>query len=171
MGLGGIIVLVLLAAIVAYILVTEKTFRKKPPSDDLFASLPKVGVTLAKAPQDMTERLTPKWQADLCQKLQDEGYVLIGDHINRVNAWIAGEQMRINRIGIRSVKNFQSGTSITNKKQVFVQPQTVRAGHRIFCVTLSSHQVSPSCDLSAALDLETVRILKTGMDTLFTLGE
>ncbi len=54
-----------------------------------------------------------------------------------------------------------------------------RAGHRIFCVTLSSYQVSPSFDLSdgdskkirAALDLEAVRVLSTGTRMFFTLGK
>jgi hypothetical protein len=81
MGLGGDIVLVLLLAIIGYILVTEKTFAKRnPASDNLFANMPKISVTLAKAPQDMTERLTPKWQAEMSQKLQAEGYQLMGDY-------------------------------------------------------------------------------------------
>ncbi len=81
MGPGGVVVLVLLAAVISYILVTEKTFAKKnSSSDNLFANLPKIQVTLAKAPQDMTERLTPKWQAEMSQKLQDEGYQLMGDY-------------------------------------------------------------------------------------------
>src|SRR5579864_5812862 len=81
MGLGGVIVLVLLATVIGYILFTEKPFAKKnPSSDNLFANMPKIQVTLAKAPQDMTERLTPKWQAEMSQKLQAEGYQLMGDY-------------------------------------------------------------------------------------------
>ena len=79
MGLGGVVLIVLIFAIVGYILATEKPFQKNAPSD-LFKSLPKVPLTLVKAPQDMTERLTPKWQADFTQKLQEQGYVLMGDY-------------------------------------------------------------------------------------------
>lgn len=81
MGLGGIILLILLAAIVGYILATEKPFAKKTAdSGNPFGNLPKVAVQLVKAPEDMTERLTPKWQRELCQKLEQEGYILIGDY-------------------------------------------------------------------------------------------
>lgn len=80
MGLGGIVILILLASLVGYIFFTEKTYRKTAGFNDPFAGLPKVSVKLMKAPQDMTERLTPKWQAELCQKLEQEGYVLIGDY-------------------------------------------------------------------------------------------
>ena len=81
MGPGGIVILVLLAAIAGYILFTEKPFMKEGfPAGGPFAGMPKVSVQLVKAPQDMTERLTPKWQAELCQKLEQEGYVLMGDY-------------------------------------------------------------------------------------------
>ncbi|HJT25398.1 MAG TPA: hypothetical protein VJ873_12550 [bacterium] len=81
MGIGGIVILVLLAAIVGYILVTEKPFSKKSAgSQSPFEGLPKISIQLVKAPEDMTERLTPKWQRELCQKLEQEGYVLIGDY-------------------------------------------------------------------------------------------
>ena len=81
MGFGGVIILVLLLAIVGYILVTERTFQKREPSPgDLFGGLPKISVQLVKAPEEMTERLTPKWQRDLCQKLEQEGFTLLGDY-------------------------------------------------------------------------------------------
>ena len=81
MGLGGIIILILLAAIVGYILATEKPFAKKAAdSGNPFGNLPKVAVQLVKAPEDMTERLTPQWQRDLCRKLEQEGFILIGDY-------------------------------------------------------------------------------------------
>lgn len=80
MGFGGLIILILLVAIGGYILLTEKPFEKKAPSlQDLFGGLPKILVQLVKAPEDMTERLTPKWQAELTQKLREEGYELLGD--------------------------------------------------------------------------------------------
>ncbi len=81
MGLGGVIVLLLFALIVAYILYTEKYFHHaKSGSDSPFAGLPKVQVNLVQAPLDMTERLTPKWQKDYTQKLKDQGYHLMGDY-------------------------------------------------------------------------------------------
>jgi hypothetical protein len=80
MGPGGIVVLLLLAGIVVYILAAEKTFQKKKPSeDDLFASLPKMGVILEKAPQAVEGQMPP-WQKTLNQKLLDGGYQLIGDY-------------------------------------------------------------------------------------------
>jgi hypothetical protein len=80
MGPGGIVILLLFAGIVTYILIAEKPFQKNPPSsDNPFAGMPKISVQLVKSPQEMTERLTPKWQADLTQKLQEEGYVFLGD--------------------------------------------------------------------------------------------
>jgi len=78
-GLGGVVLIVLIFAIVGYILATEKPLQKNE-NPDLFKDLPKVPLTLVKAPQDMTERLTPKWQADFTQKLQEQGYVLMGDY-------------------------------------------------------------------------------------------
>lgn len=81
MGPGGIVILILLAAIAGYILFTEKKFQKEAAlHGGLFAGLPKVSVQLVKSPQDMTERLTPKWQVELCQKLEQEGYVPLGDY-------------------------------------------------------------------------------------------
>jgi len=80
MGLSGVIILVLLAGIVGYILATEKPFAKKAAaSDNPFGNLPKISVQLVKAPEEMTERLTSKWQRDLCLRLEQEGYGLIGD--------------------------------------------------------------------------------------------
>src|SRR5579883_3342224 len=80
MGVGGFVVLLLIVAAVGYILATEKPFSKKPPSaTNPFGDLPKVSVQLVKAPEEMTERLTPKWQLDLCQKLEQEGFIRIGD--------------------------------------------------------------------------------------------
>lgn len=80
MGLGGIVFLVLAAVLVGYILATEKTFSKKISAPgDLFSKLPKISVQLVKAPEEMTERLTPAWQRELCRKLEQEGYKLIGD--------------------------------------------------------------------------------------------
>jgi len=81
LGTGGIIILVLFAAIVGYILATEKPFSGKPAGlENPFSGLPKISVQLVKAPEEMTERLTPKWQRELCQKLEQEGYRLIGDY-------------------------------------------------------------------------------------------
>lgn len=80
MGPGGIVVLLLLAALIAYILATEKIFRsKKVSEDDLFASLPKMGVILEKAPQAVEGQMPP-WQKTLNEKLLAEGYQLIGDY-------------------------------------------------------------------------------------------
>lgn len=81
MGPGGIAILILLGAVAGYILFTERPLRKKElPPVALFSGLPKISVQLVKSPQDMTQRLTPKWQAELCQKLEQEGYVLMGDY-------------------------------------------------------------------------------------------
>jgi len=84
LGLGGVVVLSLLAAIVIYILSAENpgVFRKRKSValTDPFAHIPKTSVVLEPAPQDMTERLTPPWQAELIQKLQGESYVLLGDY-------------------------------------------------------------------------------------------
>jgi hypothetical protein len=79
-GLGGVVVLALILALLVYILLAEKTFsRRKPSGDDLFAALPKAGVVLEKAPQ-VVESQAPPWQAALGQKLQAEGYRLVGDY-------------------------------------------------------------------------------------------
>lgn len=81
MGLGGVILIVLLFAIVGYILATEKPFTERRPSaEDLFAKLPKMELNLVKAPESMTEALTPKWQKEFTEKLQETGYVLMGDY-------------------------------------------------------------------------------------------
>ncbi len=83
MGPGGIAVLVLIASAAAYILVAEKPFRKKgrsPWDDSPFAGLAKVPLHLVQAPPEMAERLTPPWQAELTQKLRQEGYDLVGDY-------------------------------------------------------------------------------------------
>ena len=81
MGPGGILLLRLIIAVLAYILVTEKTFSKPESStDNPFAGMAKISVQLVKAPQELTERLTPKWQAELTQKLSEEGYLLLGDY-------------------------------------------------------------------------------------------
>src|SRR5580698_3857443 len=81
MGLGGIILLLLVAGTVAYILVTEKTFQEKPPSGgNPFDGMAKISVQLVKAPEELTQRLTPPWQAQLTQKLEEEGYLLLGDY-------------------------------------------------------------------------------------------
>jgi hypothetical protein len=81
MGLGGIILLLLVAGTVAYILVTEKTFQEKPPSSgNPFDGMAKISVQLVKAPEELTQRLTPPWQAQLTQKLEEEGYLLLGDY-------------------------------------------------------------------------------------------
>jgi hypothetical protein len=79
MGLGGALIIVILFALGGYILATEKPFRKKAAAD-LFASLPKMEVTLVKAPESMTEALTPPWQREFTQKLQGSGYQLLGDY-------------------------------------------------------------------------------------------
>lgn len=78
MGVGGWIVLLLLISLAGYIAATERPFAAKSPSNP-FAGLPKVSVQLAPAPEAMVERLTPKWQADLCVRLEEEGYQRIGD--------------------------------------------------------------------------------------------
>lgn len=81
MGLGGVILIVLLLAVVGYILSTEKPFAQRPTSAaDLLDNLPKMEVNLVKAPESMTEALTPPWQRDFTQKLQDQGYHLLGDY-------------------------------------------------------------------------------------------
>ncbi len=81
MGPGGILLLALILAVIAYILITEKTFQKKEnSSNNPFDGMAKISVQLVKAPQELTERLTPKWQAELTQKLSEEGYVLLGDY-------------------------------------------------------------------------------------------
>lgn len=78
MGLGGIILLILLAAIVAYILFTETSLFKKK-NDDPFAVLPRTSVVLEKAPQ-IVERQAPPWQGPLSEKLQAEGFHRVGDY-------------------------------------------------------------------------------------------
>ena len=81
MGLGGIIVLLLIAGLIAYIFFSERALtRKNSGSDSPFAHLPKVSVNLVQAPKDMTERLTPPWQRTYTEKLQEQGYLLIGDY-------------------------------------------------------------------------------------------
>ncbi len=81
MGLGGVVLIVLLLAVVGYILATEKPFAPKILSAaDLLANLPKMEIHLVKAPESMTEALTPPWQRDFTQKLQDQGYYLLGDY-------------------------------------------------------------------------------------------
>jgi hypothetical protein len=83
MGLGGLILLVLAVGLVAYILVTEKTFAKKSysSSDEYFLSnLPKIAIALVKAPGEMTAALTPKWQVEFTEKLKEQGYDLLGDY-------------------------------------------------------------------------------------------
>lgn len=79
MGLGGVILVVILFALAGYILATEKPFQKKTPAD-IFAGLPKMEVNLVKAPEAMTEALTPKWQREFTEKLQSSGYQLLGDY-------------------------------------------------------------------------------------------
>ena len=81
MGPIGIVLLVLIAGIAVYLLITEKPFQKKPSSgDNPFDGMAKISVQLVKAPQELTERLTPKWQAELTQKLVEEGYLWLGDY-------------------------------------------------------------------------------------------
>jgi hypothetical protein len=81
MGLGGVIVLLLIAGLVIYIFFSERLLtRKNLDSDSPFAHLPKVSVNLVQAPKDMTERLTPPWQKIYTQQLQEQGYLLIGDY-------------------------------------------------------------------------------------------
>jgi len=81
MGLGGVIVLLLVAALAVYIFFTERALtRKKTGSDSPFANLSKVSVNLVQAPKDMTERLTPPWQRTYTEQLQQQGYLLIGDY-------------------------------------------------------------------------------------------
>ena len=81
MGLGGVILIVLCLSMVGYILATEKPFAPKVQSAaDLLASLPKVEVNFVKAPEAMTEALTPKWQRELTDKLKEQGYHLMGDY-------------------------------------------------------------------------------------------
>jgi hypothetical protein len=81
MGPGGYIFLTLFAVLVGYIFATEKPFKKNKASESGDPSyIPKTQVILEPAPQDMTQRLTPPWQAELIQKLQTEGYALLGDY-------------------------------------------------------------------------------------------
>ncbi len=81
MGLGGIILLILIAAVVGYILVTEIPWRKKgtpPPQGS--EEMPKVSAVLVPAPEGMVEALTPSWQREVTEKLKEEGFILVGDY-------------------------------------------------------------------------------------------
>jgi hypothetical protein len=79
MGLGGVLLLCLLFALMGYILATEKPFSKARSSDDLFATLPKLSVVMEKAPQ-IVETQAPPWQRTLSEKLQEAGFQLVGDY-------------------------------------------------------------------------------------------
>lgn len=53
MGPGGIVLLVFIAAVGAYILVAEKTFQRKDPSTgNPFEGMAKISVQLVKAPRN-----------------------------------------------------------------------------------------------------------------------
>lgn len=81
MGLGGVVVLLVIAGLAAFIVLTERVLsHKNSASDSPFAHLPKVSVHLVPAPQDMTERLTPPWQRTYTEQLKEQGYKMIGDY-------------------------------------------------------------------------------------------
>ena len=82
MGPAGAAVLVLLAGVLAYLALSERRFSRAQARGDgnPFAGMPKVSVQMVPAPGEMTERLTPSWQAGFTQKLQEEGYLLLGDY-------------------------------------------------------------------------------------------
>jgi hypothetical protein len=81
MGLGGIIVLVLVLGSIGYIVWSEKRMTQRfEANSSPFDDLPKVGIHMAPAPKEMTERLTPPWQKTYGDKLQEQGYQLIGDY-------------------------------------------------------------------------------------------
>ena len=81
MGFGGWIVLVLTASIAGYILAVEKPFGNKNEEDSGELPpgyIPKTALVLEKAPEEMTERLTPPWQAGFEKSLETEGYLTLG---------------------------------------------------------------------------------------------
>ncbi len=81
MGLGGSILLILIGIVIGYILVTEIPWRKKrtsPPQG--YEGMPKVSVVLVPAPEGMVQALTPPWQAEVTDKLKEEGFSLMGDY-------------------------------------------------------------------------------------------
>jgi len=80
MGPGGYVVLTLIAAVVGYLLAVERPFWKKPSFPEDVSFIPKTSVILEPVPQEKTESLTPPWQRDFVQKLQTEGYGLLGDY-------------------------------------------------------------------------------------------
>jgi hypothetical protein len=81
MGLGGFIVLALVIGLITYIFLSERALaRRAQANSSPFDDLPKVGVHMAPAPKDMTERLTPPWQKTYGDKLQEQGYQFIGDY-------------------------------------------------------------------------------------------
>jgi len=81
MGLGGGIVLFIMAALLIYTVWSERRLMKRMQEDrSPFAKMPKVPVTLAPAPKEMTERLTPAWQRTYEAGLIEQGYELIGDY-------------------------------------------------------------------------------------------
>ena len=82
MGPGGVILLLLMAIVGGYILLTEKPWTKlKKRAVDPFspAGFPKAAVFLERAPQAV-EAQAPLWQSDFSLKLKEAGYVLIGDY-------------------------------------------------------------------------------------------
>jgi len=80
MGPGGYVVLVLLAVVLGYLLVVEKPFGKGSSLSRDPSFITKTSVILEPAPQGKVESLTPPWQREFDQKLQQEGYQLIGDY-------------------------------------------------------------------------------------------
>lgn len=81
MGLGGAIVLFIMAGLLVYTVWSERRLMKQlQDGRSPFAKMPKVPITLAPAPKEMTEQLTPPWQKTYGDKLQEEGYQLIGDY-------------------------------------------------------------------------------------------
>jgi hypothetical protein len=77
MGIGGSVILALMTAIGAFLFLSGRKFRaRSEPAENL----PQYSVVLAPSPTGMVEALTPKWQAELTEKLKAEGYRLIGDY-------------------------------------------------------------------------------------------
>ena len=76
MGIGGVVVLVLIAAVGIYVFSNE---RRNRPIAKVPWDIPKPPVVLAPAPPGMVEALTPPWQKEVNEKLKAEGFKYLGD--------------------------------------------------------------------------------------------
>jgi hypothetical protein len=80
MGLGGVLILALMAGVGVYILLTEKPFSRAKSRDSFnTAGFPKAAIFLERAPQAV-EAQAPLWQIEFSKKLQEGGYALMGDY-------------------------------------------------------------------------------------------